>query len=286
MLSATRTGPVSYSKRAHTFRTAVGNDPAARARLGRPCFVDNYQSRPVPSGFVSELRPQHSPTRIEHGFSHPCLDEFGRADIADDDQGVFADDPRRRLVKLMFARVGDLSVDRADAALEIGHLRPVYLHSTRDNRHPSEGSFRSEAGAKARAFSLGVARRGELAADRSDRIGMNTKKRATARAQIDQIEGAWPADGLASLVATFGFPLRRYAKVPDRIAGASMTRKMLTSRGVLDAKSIGQYLCGSHSEVTSRSLVRACSVLQALARPIHLGFSAIYVKRSAASNQP
>jgi putative transposase len=113
---------VSYSERAHTFRTAVGDFPAARARSGSPCFVDNHQSRPVPAGLVSELRFQHSPACIEHGFSHPCLDKLGGADIADDDQGVFAGKPRRRLVKLMFARIGDLGVDRANAALVSGAL--------------------------------------------------------------------------------------------------------------------------------------------------------------------
>jgi putative transposase len=113
---------VPYSKRAHTFRTAVGDFPAARARLGSPSLVGFKEHGSVPAGFVTELRPQHAPARIQDGLRHPGLDEFGRADIADDDQGVVADDPRRRLVELMFARVGDLGVDRADAALVTGAL--------------------------------------------------------------------------------------------------------------------------------------------------------------------
>lgn len=120
---ATRASPVSYSERAHTLRTAVGDFPAARARPGSPSLVGLDVNSPVPAGFVAELRTQHSPARVEHGFSHPCLGELGRADIADDNQGVFADKPRRRLVKLMLACVGDLGVDRTDAALVSGPLR-------------------------------------------------------------------------------------------------------------------------------------------------------------------
>lgn len=95
---------MSYSKRAHTFRTTVGNTPAARARLGSPSFIDFNKSRPVPSGFVSELRFQHSPACIQDGLRHLGFDELGGADISDDDQGVLAGNPRCRLVKVMFAR--------------------------------------------------------------------------------------------------------------------------------------------------------------------------------------
>lgn len=112
-----------YSERAHTFRTAVGDFPAARARSGSPSFVGLNVNSPVPAGFVAELRTQHSPARVQDGFGHPRLGELGRTDVADDDQGVFADKPRRRFVKLMFAGVGDLGVDRANAALVSGSLR-------------------------------------------------------------------------------------------------------------------------------------------------------------------
>ena len=121
--TATRASPVSYSKRAHTFRTAVGDFPAARARSGSPSFVGFDVNSPVPAGFVAELRTQHAPTRVQDGLRHLGFRELGRADIADDDQGVFADKPRRRLVKLVFARVGDLGVDRANAAFVSCPLR-------------------------------------------------------------------------------------------------------------------------------------------------------------------
>jgi hypothetical protein len=91
--------------------------------LGSPSFVGLNISGSVPAGLVAELIAQHAPARVEHGLCHPRLGELGRADIADDDQGVFADNPRCRLVKLMFARIGDLGVDRTDAALVSGALR-------------------------------------------------------------------------------------------------------------------------------------------------------------------
>jgi hypothetical protein len=112
---------VPHAKTCDTFRatdcTAVG------AGLGSPSFVGLNVSRPVPSGFVSELRPQHRPTRIEDGLSHPSFREFGRADITNDDQFVFASEPRAPLVKMVTTGVGDLGVDRADAALISSTLR-------------------------------------------------------------------------------------------------------------------------------------------------------------------
>lgn len=125
---------MSYSKRAHTFRTAGGDFPAARARLGSPSFVGFKEHGPVPTGFVTELRPQHTPARIQDGLRHLGFCELGRADIAYDDQGVFAGYPRRRLVKLMFARVGDLGMDRADAALVPGAVAATSSLTAGDRR--------------------------------------------------------------------------------------------------------------------------------------------------------
>jgi len=114
---------VPYSERAHTFRTAVGDFPAARARSGSPSFVGLNVNSPVPSGFVAELSAQRRPARVEDGFGHLRFSELGRADIADDDQFVFASKLRAPLVKVVTARVGDLGVDRTDAAFVPGALR-------------------------------------------------------------------------------------------------------------------------------------------------------------------
>lgn len=312
---------MSYSERAHTFRTASRDFPAARARSGCPPFVGLNVNSSVPAGLVAELRTQHSPTRVEHGFRHPCLGELGRADIADDDQGIFADKPRRRLVKLMFARVGDLGMDRAnaafvsgplrngkrgfvlaivaqgrdgravaqcgerlkpeidanapvagrqvvcdlalendkpsparilgkasgfdalgkvagfpepEAALEVSHLRPVDLHRARDKRHPAEGALGSEAGAEARTFALGVARRGELAADGLNGVRVQPKHRAAAGAEFDQVKGARPFDDAASFPTALSLTLSGDAEVPNLIGRVGVPGKVFASGCVLD----------------------------------------------------
>lgn len=119
---AVRTSPVSHSKRTHTFRTTVGDHPAARARLGSESFVGLNVNSPVPAGLVAEMVAQHRPTRVQDGLCHRGFDEFGGADIADDDQGVFPRDAGSRLVNVMFARVCDLGVNRPDAPLVPGAL--------------------------------------------------------------------------------------------------------------------------------------------------------------------
>ena len=111
-----------YSKRTHTFRAAVGNHPAARARLGSESFVGLNVNSPAPAGLVPELIAQHRPTRVQDGFRHLSLCELSGADIAYDDQGVFPRNAGRRLVNLMLARVGNLGMDRLDTTLVPGSL--------------------------------------------------------------------------------------------------------------------------------------------------------------------
>lgn len=121
--SAVAAHPASYSKRAHTFRTAGGYCPAARARLGSPSFVSFDVASVVPSGLIRKLATECRPSRVEHGFCHPCLSEFGRIHIADDDQFVFANKPRGLFVKVVSTRIGDLGMDRVDAPRVVGALR-------------------------------------------------------------------------------------------------------------------------------------------------------------------
>ena len=116
------TVPRSYSKRAHTFRTTVGNYPAARARLGREPLVDVQEHSPVPAGLVAELCPEHRPASIEHGLCHPRLCQRGRVDVADRDQRVLSRNLGRRLVSEILAAVLDLGVYCLDAALIAGAL--------------------------------------------------------------------------------------------------------------------------------------------------------------------
>ncbi len=114
---------MSYSKRPHTFRTAGGNSPAARARLGSEPLVNFKEHSVVPSGLVRKLCLQHRPTRVENGLSHPRFRELGRAGVADRDKLVVADNLRRPLVNVVTARVADLGMDRAGPALVTGALR-------------------------------------------------------------------------------------------------------------------------------------------------------------------
>jgi hypothetical protein len=82
--------PLSYSERAHTFRTAGGIASAARAHLGREFLIDVQVHRSVPAGFVAELRPEHRPACIGNGFCHPCLCKAGRLDVTDRDQRILS----------------------------------------------------------------------------------------------------------------------------------------------------------------------------------------------------
>lgn len=120
--SAVAAFPAPYSKRAHTFRTAGGNGPAARARLGTVSLVGLDKHSPVPSGLVAEHMAECGPACIEHGLSHPRLYQPGSIHIADDDQTILPRQTCAGDVKLVTARVGDLGMDRADAALVSGAL--------------------------------------------------------------------------------------------------------------------------------------------------------------------
>lgn len=115
--------PAPYSKRAHTFRTAGGDSPAARARLGSPSFIGLDKARSVPAGFVTELASEHRPACIQNGLRHSGFRKFGRVHIADDDQCVLPSKTGRLLVKVVAARVGDLGVDRLHPAFIPGSLR-------------------------------------------------------------------------------------------------------------------------------------------------------------------
>lgn len=313
--------PVSYAQPFQPFRAAPCF--TRRTGLGSPSFIDLNKSRPVPSGFVSELRSQYSPACVEHGFRHPCFGELGRADIADYDQGVFAGKPRRRLVKLVFARVGNLGVDRTSAALvsgplrngkrdlvfsimtqsrdgraiaqrgerlkpqvdantpiasrkivgnfalenyipaparilrkasrfetverdlarfpepefalEISHLRPVYLDSARNKWHPAEGALGAKTRAEARTFALGITRCNKLSANGRNGIGMNAEKPTRSAAETYQVEGAWPSCRAPSLPARFGLPLNLTAVIPDLIGCIGMANEVLTRRSVFDS---------------------------------------------------
>ena len=106
---------MSYSKLCDTFRAA--DCTAVRTRLGSPSLIDFNVTRPVPAGFIFEHVPQHRPTCIENGFSHPGLGKLCGADIADNDKLVFASYLSARFVELILAHIRNLGMDCLDAAL-------------------------------------------------------------------------------------------------------------------------------------------------------------------------
>ena len=112
---------MSYSKSCDTFGAA--DCAAVGTGLGSPSFVGFDVARSVLSSLVFELAAQHRPARVEDGLRHLGLREFGRADISDDDKFVLASELGAPLVEMVAPGVGDLGVDRADAALVSGALR-------------------------------------------------------------------------------------------------------------------------------------------------------------------
>ena len=113
---------MSNFKLCDTFRTAVGDCPAARARLGSPSFVNLNKNSLVPTGLIAKLISQHRPTCIKHGFSHPGFCKLGATDIADDDQLVFASYLSACLVELVLSNIRNLGMDSLDATFVTGAL--------------------------------------------------------------------------------------------------------------------------------------------------------------------
>src|SRR5450759_475913 len=131
------TFPRSYSKPCDTFRPLRWQRTALRTGLGCELLTDIQIHSPVPAGFVSELRPEHRPASIEHGFCHPRLCKRGRVDVTDRDQRIVARDLGRRLVDKIVAAILDLGVDSLDAALVTGALRnrqPLFMSTINARR--------------------------------------------------------------------------------------------------------------------------------------------------------
>lgn len=119
--------PAPHSKRAHTFRAAGGDGPAARARLGTVSFVGFNEHGSVPSGLVAEHVPETRPACIENGLCHPCLCKTGRAYVTDHDSRVFPRNPGGFHVEVMLPRIGDLGMYRAHPLLVVRPLGNAQL---------------------------------------------------------------------------------------------------------------------------------------------------------------
>ena len=119
---AARTNPRSYSKSCDTYRPLRRQEAARRTGLGTISFTD-IDIHGLPSGsFVPQHMSEGRPARIQDGLSHRGLCEFGRAYVTDDDKAVPTGNPSGLFVEMVATSVGDLGVDRADAALVSGAL--------------------------------------------------------------------------------------------------------------------------------------------------------------------
>lgn len=124
MRSATvRANPVSYSERTHTFRTAVGNRPTARARSGSHSFVNFDIDCPPSGGLIPQHMTEHRPSCVQDRFCHLGFGKSDGVHVADNDQSVFTSDPAGLLMEVMVPSIGYFGVDRFDAPPISGTLR-------------------------------------------------------------------------------------------------------------------------------------------------------------------
>lgn len=110
------------SKVRDTFRPRIWHGAAIRTYLGGKPFVDFLVPGSCRNRLVFEHASEGRPARIENGFRHAGLGESGGIDIADRDVIELADDARRELMVKIVPAMGDLCVNRIDAALFFGSL--------------------------------------------------------------------------------------------------------------------------------------------------------------------
>ena len=139
----------------------------------------------------------------------------------------------------------ELSIDpavlpEAISTLKIDRSVAVNSDGAGDKRHPSECAFGAEAGSKARAFPVLVARLGELAAYRAHCIGVQPEVGGSASAELDQVECSGPPAVQAGAASALGFPLGGAAKVPDLIGRNGKPAEVLPGSSVLDAELEGK----------------------------------------------
>lgn len=120
--AAVQTFPMPHSKRAHTFRTAGGDDPAARARLGSPSFVDDPDINSMRNRFILEKLSEHRPTGVVNRLRHFRFGKPRRVHIADNNYAVFFDKTRRFDMQEMSSLPRDLGLKITSAALLLAPL--------------------------------------------------------------------------------------------------------------------------------------------------------------------
>src|SRR5262249_37453379 len=114
-------------------------------------------------------------------------------------------------------------------------VRAIDLQSARDKRNPPKGSLGATTGTKPGAPVVQIARSDELAAYSLHAVGVQAELGGAACAQLDRVEGGWPAHSEASLPSALSLALDLAAVVPDLIGRPGEAVEMLADRSVLDA---------------------------------------------------
>lgn len=157
-------------------------------------------------------------------------------------------------------RAIDLAVlPKTDSALEVNRRAAINLHSSRDKWDPSKRPLWATTCTESGAAFLGVTRDSKLAANCSNRIGVDPQVSGGASAKSNQVECTEPTRvTLSKLPIRLRFSLGLAAKIPDKITRAGLPNKMLPGRRIFDpvfeSQKLGAISLFSHGDLVHRSL--------------------------------
>ena len=103
--STSSANPFSYSKTCFTFRTAGGNDSAARTSLGGVAFVDYLKDDIGLMALIFQHRLEHGPARIQRALGHLGFDQLDTGHVAHKNGGVVFHQYAAELVQLVFSLI-------------------------------------------------------------------------------------------------------------------------------------------------------------------------------------
>lgn len=103
--------PLPYSKVGPTFRTAIGNDPAARTRLGCETLIHFFVPRAIRNRLVREHSSEGTPACIVDGLRYAGFSESLAVHVANSDVIKLPSNAGRELVQMVRPGVFDTGVD-------------------------------------------------------------------------------------------------------------------------------------------------------------------------------
>src|SRR5471030_1983943 len=106
--TAPAASPAPYNKIVQSCRARPGL--AAAAFLRSVSFIDDPYASAGVLALILQLRLEHAPARIEHGFGHPRLCKFQAAHIAYKYKFIFFDYFSGKFMQRIFAAPGGLSM--------------------------------------------------------------------------------------------------------------------------------------------------------------------------------